>query len=514
MKTPEQIIEEKVEEYLNTFYNTTKENATPEELEAAYEYFYNLLESGQTFTEDETVIQISSDAVTDESGAPPAREKIQEMRQTVEKMDPKQRLQFFAAIALMLLALVIVLARFSGVKISNPFAKNQETVEAVTTPEIDYTLFLESALEKLPNKINEPKFLYVPSSNTTIALYPSQAKLLKSGSAWCKMTQEIINEACWLQGSVLNTIIGARKDTWEQIFRNLKVGEKLELKYEGYSIHYTIRTISETEMDNLTVFRQQEPLLTIVFFELDAEGERTSNEKTRRFLLAYPDQNTILQNQKTGFDDSVVVQAENQTAEFPYNNRQAKVSFVHYPAESGNGLSLYRIAVHVSNITFTDAKIIINETSYAPQSMKNNQDGRVLLFFLDGMTGSDYALILKSGSSEIRILNTIPESSPLAGIHIQSISAIYDSQQKKIKVTVQYDIDPFAFDTRCNCYLIVNNEDIINPKETAMFRAGQNVLTLSFPYTFFTGLDLQQSLLQLKLNGYVYDLKSAPQIQP
>ena len=420
-----------------------------------------------------------------------------EAQQIAEVSDRNQLLiKRIAPIAIAIVILIVLwIAKSGGLKFGGGEKATPEPTVVVQAP-VDYSIDIKNSKQNFTSSYARPEALVIKGKNgvadVQVFVNDSVDELIKRGSMWCDFSKAAPNAACWLQGSVVNTIIGFRYEAFENYFSQAAAGDKLVVQFGQRSATYTIQNITEVNMTDTTIFRQNEPKLTIIFFGQRDKDGKLLNVPTRRMIVAIPDQDENVNNIKEVSGDKtanavsyigdntpfqigdVVASITERAFLVPNDDTYMKVVFYIRPINPEElDLLTLRIYELEAGMTYTPDEVI---PDYAAGNLK------VTFYTLKSNSTIDFTFTVNADGMEYAVSGQIVPPQPLEYVAIDAaqMSAEYQPLNKLMVVHVPYKMLADAQPELCgNCKLLVNGEAVL-PTAPVYFQPSLTQVDISY----------------------------------
>lgn len=510
------------------------QRATKEERVRAIYILKEEHEKGQVTTPEGDIISgYSSEGYDDDDNSESnLGDAVTGVKNNVAGLDPERRNQLFLVGGVLLLALGLIAFRLlSGVNVGGLDWFKAKPTAAPEIP-VDYSIFVDSLGNELSQSFDEPQSFNFRTN--TFAIYPSKSSIVNKNEVWCDtFNEDTYNDSCWLEGSIVNMVIGIRYKTYIGLFTDVAPGEIVTMKFGTREIKYTIKEIKTIKInDTAAAFGQESPRLTfVVFGERDNNGtlvDPTNQERT--IVIATPNQDDLAGiNLNVGNEvQSIEYTGENTVGKI--FDLDTQVTVRSFSAGTSNGIPYYKVIATLKPKTSSTLSQYANfqysfesGLSYSPmQQAVDSAKGEYRLVFIvqnDGTDQQGFALKVnvKGQKTSTVITGSIYPPLPLQYVNVlpEDVHANYNSLARQLTVTIPYTMDKDAPAELCQqCSLLVNGEPIQPTGQIYFNPPTQNNAKGSISMVFSVVIVSNVNDLQLQVGKYLFALSPEPDPTP
>mgnify|MGYP000962770827 CR=1 FL=1 len=345
--------------------------------------------------------------------------------------------------------------------------------EELSVP-VNYSIAVSNSKGEFISDYDEPETLSY--NGVDILVKKSDKKMVERGDIWCKLDEATPNSACWLGGSIINTVIGMKHEAFGNYFGNAKVGDTITVKFGGRRMDYiisSIETISLTDTD--IVFSQRTPVLSLVFFGQRDEDGNLLNIPDRKLIVAKPDQQKYLESVAAQTDSESVPLTDyiGDNTAFKIGNVPTNISLKSFAVEGQNWtkVSFYIQPVVPSDLAVLASYIYTLDSYQTYPSSEQQPDPATgmfkVSFYVQGLTTTpqNFTLIVQNSEGEsFGLTGQIARPQPMqyVAVDVANIRAEYQPASKMMVVHIPYTMLAEASPELCtNCSLMVNGNKLL-----------------------------------------------------
>lgn len=359
----------------------------------------------------------------------------------------------------------------------------------------NYTAAIEG-LNPKESKLENPKsfeyngksFLLKPSNNTSV----SQNK------PWCSLPSDSNLVGCWLQGSFVNVDMGFSNAAYQEHFKDAKPGEVILVNFGNRKVQYTIDNQATVTLTDTNILLQQNPRLTMVFFDaLDKKGNAAGSQ-TRQVIVATPNQefDSTTDIVDDTSNDIVITYEGNNTPVSAGDINTLLSAYTYLADENGKNLKvIFKFAgdaANLSGLQKATALLSLDNGANIASTSKNLTPSSYDITFVFPNPGTDFNFTLNlkpSGGQPLNITGTL--STPIAlqylTINATDITATYTN--RRLTLEMMYSQAAESQELCKSCYIVVGGVQVM-PNDQVWFVPTAEGTKAKVQMTFNTSINI------------------------